>query len=157
MKISIAYVEKFRLWIAGFLCLSALILTFGALSSVAKTMKTVRTGGGDYSAIMPKVTRTVTDLTPDETAGIIRQMKILHPSVDVVQSGAGRLSVSIQDAALFSEWKAAIADLSFSGGNNDVKFELVTLCGAGCDGRYCLAEYMPRHVKHKAAVAEEAS
>jgi hypothetical protein len=122
------------------------ILTFGAASSLVNAAH-VRAVHVQSGKTPPKIDQTIVAIPAPELADIVKQMSVLHPDVKIDVRPNGNLRVAIRAEVHYGEWRAAMADL-MQAGAPDTVFETVSICGAGCDGAYCAAEFSVKKIRY---------
>lgn len=140
MNVDLKAMDHFRLKLMAATWALGLVLTVGAVSSFLNAVHLHAGASMHARKAVPRIELISSVLPSAELANIAQQISELHPGVKLTVTSGGNLRVAIESEMHYSAWRAAIADLMQSGTPETV-FETISICGPGCDGSFCAAEF----------------
>ena len=146
---SLKIIDNHLLISVAIVSLSALLISLGAVNAVVDTWRGAGQVQKQAAKIdrLPKLARTAAPMDDSYVSALAKRLAILHPTVKIVSGPQGKLTISIDNGANYSEWRAAVADLlqsDLAGASVDTE----AICGVNCGGSYCTSEFIIRRVSY---------
>jgi hypothetical protein len=139
------FLLRFPLRVTGLIWLAGALLTYGSIASMVHAIQVHQDAGASMSNAPSRIERIAKPLALPEATAIVKRLEVLHPAVKFSVNG-GNITISVQAPSAYDDWRVAIADLLQSG-DATTSVETESICGAGCSGGYCVAEFSLKKVE----------